>query len=197
MAITKKEALQKIKSVSERDDLFEMRKDVVINHNGKDYHFAIAWLRKWIKNKKSSKALEFGITEESYKKNKKDIELAIKQGLQEAYIKKLKRGWKVRVLTGTILHKIGMDFCSGLSYYYLRVQVPRDVWNKIKQYFIYVRSIDEMDFDDGYTHTGWMTSEPKKVEKILKELAEKFANEEEKEIAREILKKNERKKIEK
>ena len=174
--MTKEKALKLIESLSE-SKLYRMERDITI----KGRHCVVAW---FYGKEISTQTFEFGVTDKSYEADREDIETAIERGLQKARIRELKRSWKVKALTESILCKLERDLSTGAHFYKLEARVPMEVWNKVKKWFTYAR----LDFD-GREYVGWVTSEPEKVKETLKELAEEQATKEEKEITQEIIRK--------
>jgi len=117
------------------------------------------------------------------------------------------RDWVIRALTDRLFELKGRDDLG--DYYGLTVQVPREVWQKIGNYFfkmtpdkvegswISAEALYGLPPFFGRTRPyGWMTVKVKTVEQIVKEYAKEVADEEELRKVEEILQERERKRQE-
>jgi hypothetical protein len=144
----------------------------------------------------------FGISQETYEKYKDEIEQAKARGLEKKHKRELKESWIVKALTDNIVTQVAEDWETGIVYYKLTAQIPKDIWSKISRYFQYYRESDWVDSEfesPDYLSsleksvlgledrpTGWLTPNYKEVSEILKEEAEKVATQEHLEVVREI-----------
>ena len=67
----------------------------------------------------------------------------------------------------------GMDYSTGIRMYCLSTKVDPDIWMKIRGFFnFYNKGWDNENDADflGQTPTGWLTTMPAEVEKILMDL---------------------------
>lgn len=138
------------------------------------------------------------ITLETYNDNKEEIEKAKTEGLAEKEERELKNSWIAQALAGEIVYSSSKSWETGIVYYKLSAQVPRDVWGKIKQYMQYLskKDFEEDEIEgDGFTSPyGWVTRSPDKVKEIVKEIAEEQATDAHRKMAEKIIQERERSK---
>ncbi len=157
--------------------------NVKVKEHGKEYHLRYALYTKgryaWVSGRRRyfPPRLYGGITVEKYEEYKEYID-------RRMYEIEIEESWITQVLKKG--EKLFTDQGHGL--YSMRVRVPKDVWEKIKEYFFYVNKdwYEDMDiFTNGYwdTYYGWATREPENVVEILREEAEKRATEEHRKVA--------------
>lgn len=171
--------------------LYEVKRNVKVNHMGKEVLAVVGFFYKGIVNDKN---MLLGISKETYDKYADDIEEAIKRGLEKKRLDILKNNWVVRTLAGTVLYHEGTNYSDGMDLYSLTAKVPRDVWFKISDLFFKVDGESEVDMMHEIRY-GYYTTQPAKVQDILLKEAERVATDEERKIAEQIIEKN--KKIEK
>lgn len=71
----------------------------------------------------------------------------------------------LRAKTPLKVVKTVFDFSTGIQFYSLNKRIPSDDWEKVKDHFEY---IEKYQFEDAYdAESGWYTTEPETVEKIL------------------------------
>lgn len=126
-----------------------------------------------------------GLSMKSYEANKTAIDEIMGLVKAEMQARVMKESWVVKALSGDIITQLseGEDF----SLYGLTAELPKDVWNKIKQYTEYIRGDDagtDIDMYDDFKG-GWTVS-PKAAE-ILKSIAEKIVTPDEKEIVKKVM----------
>lgn len=126
-----------------------------------------------------------GLSQESYDANKDAVDTIMARAKAEVQEREAKESWVVKTLAGSIITQLskGEDF----SLYGLTAELPKDVWNQIKQYTEYIRSEDvgtDIDMYDDFKG-GWTVAP--KAEEVLKAIAERVATSEQREIAKRIL----------
>ncbi len=134
------------------------------------------------------------ITEETYNDNKEEIEKAKAEGLAEKEEREIRNSWVTQTLAGSIVYSSSRSWETGITYYKLSAQVPRNIWGKIKRYMEYLTRDDEDEIEgDGFTSPyGWVTRSPDKVEEILREIAEEQATDAQRKMAEKIIREREK-----
>jgi|GEM_PF-6253941 len=187
---------EKLKDVEnhfeELDRFYSLRENVVVQ--GKKIRYAFY-------HKNGNFVL--GISQETYEKYKDEIEQAKTRGLEKKHKRELKESWIVKALTDNIVAQVAEDWETGIVYYRLTAQIPKDIWSKISRYFQYYKESSWVDSEfespDYYLSsleksvlgledkpTGWLTTNDKEVSEILKEEAKKVATQEHLEAVKEI-----------
>ncbi len=129
----------------------------------------------------NGKLMLLGITQETYKRYKKDIESARERGMERKRVAEIENNWITRTLAGSILHTSAISWETGITYFKLNFEVPRSVWHKISSYFSYVNK--QRDYDDDNEidgEYGWSTtiSNKEKIKAIIKKEADSYATQE-------------------
>lgn len=126
-----------------------------------------------------------GLSQESYDANKDAVDAIMVKAKAEAQEREIRESWVVKTLAGSIITQLstGEDF----SLYGLTAELPKDIWNQIKQYTEYIRREDvgtDIDMYDDFKG-GWTVAP--KAEEVLKAIAERIATPEQREIAKKII----------
>ncbi len=135
-----------------------------------------------------------------YEEVLKNVEKQRKWELKEKLWEEIEKSWVRRTLLGNILWLAGVGKGEGHGGFYYGIEMdilPAEVREKIKDYVVYLKDTRGIQDIDSYTApglvrptllpAGWYVPEKNKemVEKILKEVAEQYADDKDREIVEE------------
>lgn len=134
----------------------------------------------------SSGRLVGALSEETYNKFKTEIDAVFSAEKAKREKADIESSWVVKALSGEIITQVtkGEDY----SLYALTAELPKNIWNQIKQYTEYIRSDEDMEGGcdlGGENYRGWTIAQG--AEKILVALAEKMATPEHRDIVKRLL----------
>jgi hypothetical protein len=138
-----------------------------------------------------------------YKEVLKNVEKERKWELKNKLWEEIEKNWVRRVLAGSLLYLVGVGKGEGHGGFYYAVDMdilPKDLKEEVKKYAIFLKDTRGIQDIDSYTApglvrptrlpAGWYVPEGKRevVEKILKESAERYADDKDREIVEEYIK---------
>jgi len=141
--------------------------------------------------------------QEYYEEIVKNVEKKRKRELKNKLWEEIEKNWVRRTLLGNILWLAGVSRGEGRGGFYYGIEMgilPTEVKEKIKNYVVYLKNTKGIQDIDSYTApglirptllpAGWYVPERNKevVENILRELAEKQADNKDREIVEEYRK---------